>query len=140
MSEPILNAKHFRLVTPPNKYVQVHLFIVESIWKGKLLTWIIHLVCSEAFILKQQKNILFLSGLEISEVRQRPEVCTEDSGHLLKLFLLWGPFGIKRKKIVWQFVGVSVAVLGFDFFFSVKGVMYNMLISLLSLFNKYICP
>lgn len=76
-----------------------------------------HLFCSEAFILKQQKNILFLSGLAISEVRQGPEACTQDSSHLIKLFLLWRAFDIKRKKIDLQFVGVSVVVLRFDLFF-----------------------
>lgn len=52
--EPVqakLNAKPFRLVTPPVVYVRVWWFVAESVWKDGLLMGIIGLV-SESFILK----------------------------------------------------------------------------------------
>lgn len=59
VSEPNLNAKPFRLVILPIIYVQVQWFILQSVWKDRLLTWIIGSVLLWSIYFKIAKKHIF---------------------------------------------------------------------------------
>lgn len=59
VSEPNLKAKPFRLVILPIIYVQVQWFILQSVWKDRLLTWIIGSVLQWSIYFKIAKKHIF---------------------------------------------------------------------------------
>lgn len=74
---------------------------------------------SESLLSEQQRNILFPFGCDISESRQWPEMDTQDSGQLIKLFLLKG---VTDKKGL-SFVGFGL-LLGFFLLLKICGGIF----------------
>lgn len=119
VSEPFqakLKAKPFRLVTPSLVYLPVMIcrWITMEGWTSDGVSLV-----SESLLSKQQRNILFPFGCDISESRQWSEVDTQDSGQLIKLFLLKGVTGKKGL----SFVGFGL-LLGFFLLLKIRGGIF----------------